>query len=36
MNPIIYRDNNSLIKSIGFYIKPIKVDTPKMPSTKYI
>ena len=24
MNPVIYRDNNSLIKSIGFYIKPIK------------
>lgn len=24
MNPIIFRVNNSLIKSIGFYIKPIK------------
>ena len=24
MNPIIFRNNDSLIKSVGFYIKPIK------------
>lgn len=29
MNPIIFRYNNSLIKSVGFYIKPIKCGYAK-------